>query len=109
MPDAILAPSFSKLVQGLFAEHLMQQRALSRRANPSAYSGCAGNDGATKWRKTGLVRQLKACRRFAGGLLGELQSTNRDRWREQATAVTRRLPDRRERKPWWRRMFASPS
>lgn len=31
MPDAILAPSFSKLVQGFFAEHLVQQRALSSR------------------------------------------------------------------------------
>lgn len=31
MPDAILAPSFSKLVQGFFAEYLMQQRALSPR------------------------------------------------------------------------------
>jgi integrase/recombinase XerD len=31
MPDAILAPSFSKLVQGFFAEHLVQQRALSPR------------------------------------------------------------------------------
>jgi integrase/recombinase XerD len=31
MSDAILAPSFSKLVQGFFAEYLMQQRALSPR------------------------------------------------------------------------------
>jgi site-specific recombinase XerD len=31
MPDATLAPSFSKLVQSFFAEHLVQQRALSPR------------------------------------------------------------------------------
>lgn len=31
MPDAILAPSFTQLVQSYFAEYLMQQRALSPR------------------------------------------------------------------------------
>jgi integrase/recombinase XerD len=31
MPDASLAPSFTKLVQSFFAEHLVQQRALSPR------------------------------------------------------------------------------
>jgi hypothetical protein len=34
MPDATLAPSFSKLVQSFFAEHLVQQRALSPAPSP---------------------------------------------------------------------------
>jgi hypothetical protein len=52
-----------------------------------------------------LEAQLTGLKEVADLLRTQLEDVreDRDRWREQATAVIRQLPDQRERKPWWRR------
>jgi hypothetical protein len=52
-----------------------------------------------------LEAQLAGLKEVADLLRVQLEDAREDRdmWREQASAVTRQLPDRRERKSWWRR------
>ena len=54
-----------------------------------------------------LEAQIAGLKEVGDLLRAQLEDVreDRDRWREQAAAVTRQLPDQRERK-WWRRLKA---
>ncbi len=54
-----------------------------------------------------LEAQIAGLKEVADLLRAQLEDVreDRDRWREQAAAVTRQLPDQGERK-WWRRLRA---
>jgi hypothetical protein len=57
-----------------------------------------------------LQGQLDGLRQVTDLLRAQLEDVreDRDRWRNQAEAIARQLPDQRPRKGWWRRVFRKP-